>query len=97
MKTEKDVEVYKNLTIGNFGIRRLGMKLGLSSTNPYNKYCLTVQTKLEIRKAEFANIIFRKKGRIRHEKAKVCTPSTFSDSEGTRRRGDDRRVSCHIY
>ena len=64
VKTEKGMEIYKNLTIGNFGTLSwiLGMKFGLSSTNPYNKYCPTVQTKLESRKAEFANIIFGQKG-----------------------------------
>ena len=30
-----------------------------------------------------------KKGRIRHEKAKVCTPRTFPDSEGTYDDDDD--------
>ena len=73
VKTEKGMEVYKNLTIGNFGTLSwiLGMKFGLSSTNPYNKYCPTVQTKLESRKAEFANIIFGQKGENKTRKDKV--------------------------
>ena len=90
------MEVYKNLTIGNFGTLSwiLGMKFGLSSTNPYNKYCPTVQTKLESRRAEFANIIFGQKGENKTRKDQgVYTKYLFWFRRNIRRRRDDRIVS----
>ena len=65
VKTEKSMEVYKNLTIGNFGTQVLSNRAN------------------QVGKPSLQTFFSDKKGRIRREKAKVCTPPTFSDSEGT--------------
>ena len=78
VKTEKGVEVYKNLKIGNFGTQFWDTSIVQPCKPSWKAGKPSLQT-----------LFSDKKGRIRQEKAKVCTPPTFSDSEGTYDDDDD--------
>ena len=78
VKTEKGMEIYKNLTIGNFGTQFWDTSIVQPCKPSWKAGKPSLQT-----------LFSDKKGRIRQEKAKVCTPPTFSDSEGTYDDDDD--------
>ena len=72
------MEVYKNLTIGNFGTQFWDTSIVQPCKPSWKAGKPSLQT-----------LFSEKKGRIRQEKAKVSISPTFSDSEGTYDEDDD--------